>query len=120
MRYRIEYYPNPNRLTIHVDTTLTGLAIERFENIDHLKRHYPPLVQALFNTVPGITEITFERYELHLIIRQNNSLQNHVHLTKGEVFFWEEIVRKALPVLLEFFDPQGTLDETAPPKEPHF
>lgn len=101
MRYQLEYHPNPNCLSIHVDKQLTAEGIEWFWGEKWDKDKQPLFVQDIFANVPGITEVSIKKYELSL--------------SKGVLFNWLEIVKNTVFILHMHLDPENEMREEASP-----
>jgi hypothetical protein len=109
MKYRIEYYPNGDIVTIHSDQRMSvkpktygddlfsGLSLK-----ESLKTG-PSFIKSIL-VVRGVKSVSINGYE--------------VRIEKGSVFQWDDILGKALAIINVEFDPKGMLEEIAPPKKP--
>lgn len=100
MRYRLEYHTNPDRMSVHVDKRVTKKMTEVFfsENWDEDKQM--PFVRDLF-AVDGVSSVSLGPYS--------------IHIEKGGVFQWEEMISRIIFVLQMHFDPNGEAVEAEQP-----
>lgn len=95
MRVRIEFFPNPNCVTFHIDKRVTDKSIEIFDMGPNWKaEEQPQLVKDLF-IIEGVDHITLRQYEVGLV--------------KADVFEWDEIVPKAEAMIKKAMDPNGEI-----------
>lgn len=99
MKYQLEYHPNQNCATIHLDKRVTGKRIEVFdaESMDDDPRQF---VKDLLR-IDGVEEVTLQHHK--------------VMLEKGMTFNWEEIIPSALEILHATFEGEGQLEEKGKP-----
>ena len=95
MRVRIEFFPNPNCATFHIDKRVTDKSIETFDMGPNWKaEEQPELVKDLF-TIEGVDHITLRQYEVGLV--------------KADVFEWDEIISKVEAIIKKAMDPNGEM-----------
>ena len=110
MKYRLQYYPNGDIVTIHVDQRASNKRIACGEGFcafdmktEEALKKGPSLVKALLN-IRGVILVELDNYE--------------IKLEKGAVFEWDDILGKALVIIRVELDPKGELKESAPPRKP--
>lgn len=101
MLYQLEYHPNPNCMTVHVDKKLTDDMIELFMSADWDKDKQPAIVRDIFNSVEGVKQVSLHRYE--------------VGITKGTVFEWKDMIDKIIFNLQMTLAPQEEMKEKDAP-----
>ncbi|MFQ5661843.1 MAG: NifU N-terminal domain-containing protein [Candidatus Paceibacteria bacterium] len=101
MLYQLEYCPNPDCLTVHVNKKLICEGIESFKNADWDVEKQSTFVRDIFNNVDGITEISVSCYEIFLI--------------KGTIFEWKDMIDKIIFNLQMTLAPQEEMKEKAAP-----
>jgi hypothetical protein len=90
IRYQLEYHPEPNSLSIHIDKILTRQMIEVFDSEDMHESTQPEVVKDLFG-VDGVGQISLHRYNLSI--------------RKAKVFSWEEMIPRLIFILQMHLDP---------------
>ncbi len=101
MKYQLEYHPNPNRLSIHLNKEVTGAQIESFKSSICAEKIRPEVVNDIFSAVEGVSEITLQRYE--------------ISVGKGVVFGWDDMIDQILLILQMHLDPEGKQEEKKAP-----
>ena len=100
MKYQIEYHPNPNCVTVHVDKRVVvgkqGFFSCRFASGEET----PNLARHLLD-VHGVEEVHLGKYD--------------VQLTKGVVFKWEDMFKQIVAIIDLDLNPEGKVEESAPP-----
>ncbi len=86
-RLEREFFPNPNCCTIHVSALVTEEMILTFDCRSWQPKKMTPMVSALFD-IKGISKVTLQSYEIHLV--------------KGKVYRWEEILPAAEETILKY------------------
>lgn len=117
MKYQIEYAPNPEVITIHVNQRLIHgsiLCFEMFDDSQHEKYSFVKEAvnqEALINFCKTVSEldgmeerISFGRY--------------HIQLSKASIFSWESLIPEILVALRTFVARDEQIEESAPPKRP--
>ncbi len=101
MKYQLEYHPNPEIVTVHLNKVVAKKSIQTFEGdteMDDDER--PQFVKDLFR-IDGVESVTLQRYE--------------VSLKKGTAFEWEEIISTVLELLNTTFNSAGELEKKGEP-----
>ncbi len=114
MKYKLEFHPNPNCLSIHVTSRLVNNMCENFESpsdkIDVWngntivgEKDPPVYVTRLFG-VDGIKTVHIDQYE--------------ISLTKGSAFEWNDMLGRIITILnIELF-PDSEPQQMGAPKKP--
>lgn len=105
MRYCIEYHPNPDCMTIHLDRLLTKKMIETYDSPEPYESEdvRPSFVTDIFQ-INGVERVWMNSYS--------------IGITKGSVFEWDEIRTRALSAIQSNFDPTDPMVEARPAKSP--
>jgi hypothetical protein len=117
VKYQIEYFPNPNCASIHVDQRLIRGASAMFpeenvfEKLSESVRTFCEHIHELegINESVGTGSVYLHRYEIGI---------TKINIKKGTVFEWEQILPPVLEALRAFIAPDGVLEEKAPPIQP--
>jgi hypothetical protein len=114
MRYRIEFHPNPDCVTIHVNKRLIRDRIQSFESPSDGVNVYEEGVFVRTDPPPAFVKYLFEIDGIEGITLR----QFGVRLKKGSVFGWENVLSRAIAILnLELF-PDDEPKEVGPPRKP--
>jgi Scaffold protein Nfu/NifU N terminal len=88
MKCQFEFYPNPNRMCVHLSQRLSDDRAVTFWHKSHNVDEQPSYVLKIFE-IDGITEVTLQQYS--------------ISLEKGSVFEWEDILFEVINVLNKDF-----------------
>ena len=109
MKYRLEFYPNRNMMSVHVDRRVSteslyfGGEFALGKSIEEALRSGPSIVKGILG-LRGVVGIDLKGY--------------NIRLEKAEVFKWEDILDKALVIINVELDPNGQLEKVAEDKKP--
>lgn len=104
MKYKLEYYPNPEVLGIHLKKRVTTKSIKIFYFPEDDIEEQPQFVKDLFR-IDGIDCLSLRQFE--------------VSLTKGTAFSWEELLPSIFEVLSVNLDSGEKMEETGKPIRYH-
>lgn len=96
MKILVEFFPNPDSIALHVDKKVIDSMIVSFNAPDCDKSKQPVYVQKLFNDFKDIGSVTLEPYE--------------IHMQKGSVFEWHELIPKIEEILRTDFSDDGEIE----------
>lgn len=114
MKYKLEFHPNPDCLSIHITKRLVKSGCQRFEsstdkidiwdnNMVVGQKDPPAFVTRLFE-VEGIKTVHIDQYE--------------IDLEKGSVFEWNDMLERIISILnIELF-PDDEPQQIGDPKKP--
>lgn len=89
MKLLVEFAPNPNSMTLHVDKRVTDSMIEMFDCPSRDSSTQPLYIKKIFNKIDGIEQIFLGQY--------------HIHLLKGTIFNWNKLIPRIQEILQEYF-----------------
>ncbi len=102
MNYKLIYHPNQDCLSISISVKLTEEMIEVFDSSKHASGKHKKFAQELFK-INGVSSVSLHRYTLGL--------------TKGSVFEWENIIQKAIIVILMHYCQNEVAVEISKPEK---